>query len=105
MSACAPGRRPPPARPPTSGIRSCVSFSLGQEGPDREREGIDKQRDEPRIVELGKARHVDPAVRLHSREVKALHLRARQRTRPDGNRGTLLELADAREHSLGDAAE
>ena len=76
-----------------------------QERPEREGEGIDEQRDQPRIVELGKARHRYPLLRLHGRGVEALDLRARQRTRPDGHRGTLLELADTRDHSLGDAAE
>jgi hypothetical protein len=76
-----------------------------QERPGREREGIDEQRDEPRVVQLGKARHGDPLLRLHGRDVEALDLRARQRTRPNGHRGTLLELTDARDHSLGDAAE
>ena len=95
MSACAPGRRPPTAIPPTSGTRSCASFSPVRNGPSREREGIDEQRDQPRIVELGKARHRYPLLRLHGRGVEALDLRARQRTRPDGHRRTL---ARARGH-------
>jgi len=37
--------------------------------------------------------------------VEALDLRSGQRTRPDGHRRTLLELADTGEHSLGHAAE
>jgi hypothetical protein len=76
-----------------------------QERPGREREGIDEQRDEPGVVELGKARHCDPILRLHGRGVEAVDLRSRKRTRPDGHRGTLLELADTGDHSLGDAAE
>jgi hypothetical protein len=76
-----------------------------QERPGREGEGIDEQRDEPGVVELGKARHCDSILRLHGRGVEALDLRPRQRTRPDGQRRTLLELADAGDHSLGDAAE
>jgi hypothetical protein len=76
-----------------------------QERPDRKREGIDEQRDEPRVVEVGKARHRGPLFRLHGRDVEALDLRARQRTRPDGHRGAPLELAGTRNHSLGDAAE
>jgi hypothetical protein len=49
----------------------------GQERPDREREGIDEQRDEPRVVELGKARVRGPFLRLPGRNVEALDLRAR----------------------------
>jgi len=37
--------------------------------------------------------------------VEALDLRAGQRTRPDGHRRTLLQLADTRDHSLDDATE
>ena len=76
-----------------------------QELPGREGEGIDEQRDEPGVVELGKSRHRDLILRLHGRGVEALDLRPRQRTRPDGHRRTLLELADTGDHSLGDAAE
>ena len=76
-----------------------------QKRPGREREGIDEQRDEPGVVELGKSRHRDPILRLHGRGVEALDLRSRQRTRPDGHRRTMLELADTGDHSLGDAAE
>jgi hypothetical protein len=76
-----------------------------QERPGREREGIDEQRDEPGVVELGKARHRDPILRLHGRGVEALDLRPLKRTRPDSHRRTLLELADTGDHPLGDAAE
>ena len=99
--------RPPPAGGDPADERDPLVRLVQprQERPDREREGIDEQRDQPRIVELGKARHRDPLLRLHGRGVEALDLRARQRTRPHGHRGALLELADTRDHSLGDAAE
>jgi hypothetical protein len=77
----------------------------GQERRDREREGIDEQRDEPLVVELGKAHYGNPVVRPRGRGVEALDLRARKHARPDGHRGILLELANARDHSFGDAAQ
>jgi hypothetical protein len=61
----------------------------GQERPEREREGIDEQRDEPRVVELGEAHRRNPVVRRHGRGVEALDLSSRQRARPDGHRRTL----------------
>jgi CheY-like chemotaxis protein len=82
-----------------------LRVQAGQERPGREAEGIDEQRDERRVVELGEARDRDPLVALHGYKVEALELRARQGGRPDGHSRTLLELAGAPDDSLGDAAE
>jgi hypothetical protein len=76
-----------------------------QEHPSRERKGIDEQCDGSEVDELEKARNPDPILRLHGRGVEAFNLRTGQRTRPDGNRRTLLELADTGGHSVDDATE
>jgi hypothetical protein len=76
-----------------------------QERPGRERAGINKQQDEFWVVEHRNARHRDSILPLHRRNVEALDLRARQRTRPNGHSRALLEFADTGDHSLSDAAE
>jgi hypothetical protein len=66
--------RPPAAIPPTSGTRSCASFSPVRTRPAGNVKGSNEQH--------GNARHPDSILRQHARNIEALDLRARHHTLP-----------------------
>lgn len=99
--------RPPAAdgEAPDRGHALVRLVQAGEQRDGREAEGVDEEGDEIRLVELGNAHHGDLAARGHGGRVEELHVRVRERGRPDRDAGALLELAAARHHPLGHAPE
>ena len=68
-------------------------------------EGVDQQRDQVGLVEVRDPGHRDTLVRVESDALERLDHGLRQRCCPDGRGRAVLELAVARDHALGHAAE
>ena len=99
------GSPPPAARPPTSGTESSSSFSFERKPAGRVGERVDEQRDEIGVVEIRDAGHRDAFVGVEGDALEGLDHGVGQRRRPDGRGRAVLELAVARDHALGHAAE
>ena len=78
---------------------------LREEAGRRVGERVDEQRDEIGVVEIRNAGHRDPLVGVESDALEGLDHGVRQRGGPDGCGRAVLELAVARDHALGHAAE
>ena len=78
---------------------------LREEAGRRVGERVDEQRDEVGVVEIRDPGHRDAFVGVEGDALEGLDHGVRQRRRPDGRGRAVLELAVARDHALGHAAE